>query len=358
MLRQALGLRRAGRALATFRAFSQSATQPPKAKRRIMRYVAGGAGAACAVDGVVKYNKFREFQKEMPAEGEIDVVGWKACLMFMIPTRALSRLWGWANEIELPTALRKPLLGLYARTFGCNLEEATDPDLSHYNNLQQLFRRSLVPGARPIARRGIVSPADSRVMHFGTADKDKIEQVKGVTYSVRALLGTDMTPRPGHKIFHMVFYLAPGDYHHFHAPVGLAVHRLRHIPGALLSVSPLMVRYVPSLFSINERVVLEGEWQHGQMCYVAVGAYNVGSILVDAVPELETNVYDSPAMPNVEREMRYKKGQEIGEFKLGSTIVLVFEAPEDFQFDVQPGQRVLMGQTVGSIASSVKSKSA
>ena len=143
-----------------------------------------------------------------------------------------------------------------------------------------------------------------------------------------------------------------GDYHCFHSPVEWTVNFRRHFPGELFSVNPSVAKWVAGLFSLNERAVYVGEWQHGFFSMTPVGATNVGSIRVYDDEELVTNCtkrnlplsyYDRYMGPGCQ-SISLSKGQIFGEFNLGSTIVLVFEAPKDFQFNIKPGETIRMGQ--------------
>ena len=381
-----------------------------------------------------------------------------------------------------------------------SLSEVADPDLHNYPNLASFFYRELKPGVRPLDTESntLVSPADGRVVQFGTIDQGgAVEQVKGVTYSLDALLGstrpTSRSPSPntsptsnisasasspqpsnersavgqeehiksdeefasvngisytlpnlfsgpssgtatqGRKqrtdqsmtslptsesevradlaladdtpwwapfrsspskpttLYYLVVYLAPGDYHRFHSPVSWVVSQRRHFAGELYSVSPYLVRTLPGLFTLNERVVLLGRWRHGFFSYTPVGATNVGSIVVNFDRELRTNSLttdtdaDRAAEAAKERgepfsgfaEATYegssailgghalKRGEEMGGFQLGSSIVMVFEAPKGLRksFDegftgdrkggwrwtVEKGQKVKMGQALGRV---------
>lgn len=195
------------------------------------------------------------------------------------------------------------------------------------------------------------------------------------------------------SLYYMVVYLAPGDYHRFHSPVSWVVSSRRHFAGELYSVSPYLVKTLPGLFALNERVVLLGRWRHGFFSYTPVGATNVGSIVVNFDAELRTNslTTDTAADREAERaqkrgkaysgyaEANYsgasqvlgghalRRGEEMGGFKLGSTIVMVFEAPkgrrksldEGFGFEegeqrkggwkwgVNKGDQVQVGQALG-----------
>jgi phosphatidylserine decarboxylase len=186
------------------------------------------------------------------------------------------------------------------------------------------------------------------------------------------------------QLYYLVIYLAPGDYHRFHSPVPWICTSRRHFAGELFSVSPYLQRTLPGLFTLNERVVLLGRWKHGFFSYIPVGATNVGSIKINFDAELRTNslttdtAADRAAAAAAERGEPYsgfseatyakaskvlgghalRRGEEMGGFQLGSSIVLVFEAPvatldeggevkRGWRWKVEKGQRVKMGEAVG-----------
>lgn len=299
-----------------------------------------------------------------------------------MPLKAMSRAWGKFNELDLPTSLRKPLLGLYVWMFGVNLREAQDEDLKNYRNLSEFFRRQLKPEARVLDMASpMTSPSDGKILHFGKCEQGVVEQVKGVNYALKGFLGPmtwkdkDMVDssrvtdaqyqdyldiKPGHSLYHCIIYLAPGDYHRFHSPVDWNITYRRHFPGELLSVNPGIARWIQGLFNMNERVVYTGQWEHGFFSYTAVGATNVGSIKIYCDKDLTTNIgkaypesvyYDKNMCENNYKGVQVSKGEMVGEFNLGSTIVLLFEAPENFQFTVQAEQKVLFGEPIGQFVS-------
>ncbi|KAK1787943.1 hypothetical protein P4O66_016430, partial [Electrophorus voltai] len=310
-------------------------------------------------------------------------VGWRptsrVTIYKSIPTRLLSRAWGRLNQVDLPTWLRKPIYSLYIWTFGVNMKEAAVEDLQHYRNLGEFFRRKLKPHARPVCdSHCVISPADGKILHFGRVKNCEVEQVKGVTYSLETFLGPCtwaesiainrnedhssfqdlLVTKEGNELFHCVVYLAPGDYHCFHSPTDWRVAHRRHFPGSLMSVNPGVARWIKELFCHNERVVLSGEWTHGFFSLTAVGATNVGSIRIYFDKELHTNnprynkgsYNDLSYVSNNNQEgMCMRKGEHLGEFNLGSTIVLLFEAPQDFTFSLTPGQKIHFGEPLGSI---------
>ncbi|XP_074854383.1 phosphatidylserine decarboxylase proenzyme, mitochondrial-like isoform X3 [Carettochelys insculpta] len=241
------------------------------------------------------------------------------------PTRLLSRLWGVLTGLALPRWLRRPLLALYVWAFSVNMAEAAEEDLSGYRSLGELFRRPLKPWVRPIAPHDMVSPADGQIVHLGRVRRSRLEQVKGMTYSLESFLG-------------------PQDW--------------RGDGGSLMSVSPSVVRWIPGLFCHNERVVLSGEWAHGFFSLTAVGATNVGSIRIYCDQDLCTNCahhvqggyhdcsYTAWVGPD---GVPAPKGAGLGEFNLGSTIILLFQGPRHFGFRTSAGRRVRVGQALGSL---------
>lgn len=166
-------------------------------------------------------------------------------------------------------------------------------------------------------------------------------------------------PKAGNRMFFCVVYLAPGDYHRFHSPTNWVVERRRHFAGELFSVSPYMTKLLKDLFVLNERVALLGRWRYGFFSMVPVGATNVGSIKINFDADLRTNSPSRPKTAGEYSEATYARssallggkplraGDEMGGFSLGSTIVLVFEAPEDFLFTVRRGDKVRVGEPLG-----------
>ena len=302
-----------------------------------------------------------------------------------MPLDFLSRIVGYIlNDITLPVWAREPVISWYANMFQCKMHEAEKgDDWVQYNTLGDFFRRRLKKGARPINEEAILTaPCDGRVLSCGPIDcHGKLEQVKGGSYSLKEFLGEYLAPLPANdstgsrkshyipkehtRLYHCTMYLAPGDYHCFHAPTDWTVELRRHFIGKLLSVRPSLMGKIPHLLSLNERVVYFGKWYPALntnklqedkdgyfFAFAAVGATNVGSILVEMDDALKTNEkgkfkknkYIEEHLFNHENFMKIKKGAYFGEFNLGSTIVIVIEAPMDFTFNVENGQKVFVGQ--------------
>ncbi|XP_018600313.1 phosphatidylserine decarboxylase proenzyme, mitochondrial isoform X2 [Scleropages formosus] len=367
------------RALSGGRRFLSAASLGFGARVRPLPLLLATGGGYLGYDQYGRY-KDRQLEKlgiEVPPRlaNEYQVALYKS-----IPTRLLSRAWGRLNQVDLPTWLRKPIYSLYIWTFGVNMKEAAVEDLHHYRNLNEFFRRKLKPQARPVCdSHCVISPADGKILHFGKVRNCEVEQVKGVTYSLETFLGPqtwterlapkkkeeDLTSfqdllvtKEGNELFHCVVYLAPGDYHCFHSPTDWRVAHRRHFPGSLMSVNPGVARWIKELFCHNERVVLSGEWTYGFFSLTAVGATNVGSIRIYFDKELHTNspryskgsYNDFSYVSTLNQEgVNMRKGEHLGEFNLGSTIVLLFEAPRDFNFSLKPGQKIRFGEALGTI---------
>ncbi|RLN56904.1 hypothetical protein BBJ28_00020561 [Nothophytophthora sp. Chile5] len=276
----------------------------------------------------------------------------------LFPYRAASRLWGQVHDKELPMWLRAPVYQAWTAVFGCKLEEMKYP-LQEYANLGEFFSRPLKDGVREFDTSvgHLASPVDGKVASIGVVDNSSnvptLEQIKGARYRLDEFLGSlpsfftnKNSVAKGKKMFHCVIYLAPGDYHRIHAPVDWQVEERRHFPGNLFPVNQIAARLIPSLFVENERVALLGEWQHGFFSLTAVGATNVGSIVITKEPEFRSNtaaqdpLVGQCLMKDYGGKVDTTCGEEMAQFKLGSTVVLVFEAPESFEFTIQPGDKV------------------
>ncbi|KAI9576967.1 phosphatidylserine decarboxylase proenzyme, mitochondrial [Glossina fuscipes] len=293
----------------------------------------------------------------------------------LLPLRLISRCWGWLASCYIPESVRPFIFGLYINTFKVNLEEALYTDLKHYKTFAEFFTRPLRDGVRPIdSVAPLVSPADGKILHLGKAFRSLIEQVKGVNYNIADFLGPTTWLRESKQnsnymnalkyatngstmLYHVVIYLAPGDYHRFHSPTDWDSFFRRHFTGELFSVSPRIATWLPGLFCLNERVLYVGEWEHGFFSFTAVGATNVGSVQIFMDSDLKTNQWaglDIRTPRNfydmtIDDGHLFKKGDLVGQFNMGSTIVLLFEAPLGFEFKVKPGQNVKVGQSLGRI---------
>lgn len=240
----------------------------------------------------------------------------------------------------------------FVAQYKVDMAEAADPRIESYATFNDFFTRPLKEGARPIAAAPFVCPVDAAISQFGPIEHDQIFQAKGHSYSTRALVGGDQ--QLAHSFDHGHFatlYLAPRDYHRIHMPCDGRLKRMIYIPGDLFSVNPLTARHVPGLFARNERVVCEFECAHGPMVMVLVGATIVGSMAT-----VWHGVVNPPRTREPrewtygERDIVLKKGEEMGRFLLGSTVILLF--PQNvltFTPDWAPTKPVRLGEAMATV---------
>jgi phosphatidylserine decarboxylase len=241
----------------------------------------------------------------------------------------LSRVAGRFSDLRLPAAVLAPAIRAYARAVGADLSEAELPPEA-YPSFNAFFTRRLREGVRPIAdgEGVVVSPSDSRLSALGAAPPDgRLEQVKGSSYSIDALLGSAEDAAPFRRGVHATLYLSPAMYHRVHSPVDGRVLAWRYVPGRLFPVNGAGVRSVPGLFTRNERVALFlGTEAHGPVAVVLVGAANVGRMSLPFA-DLVTNRGRPTGRVVPAEPVAVRRGDEIGAFNLGSTVVLLVADP-------------------------------
>jgi len=260
----------------------------------------------------------------------------------------LSRLAGWLADLRLPAPVLVPVIRAWSRVYGADLSEAARP-IEAFRTFNAFFTRALRDGARPIDDGpGVVaSPSDSRLSDRGAVPVDgRLEQVKGEGYSLEALLGSPEEAELFAHGLHATLYLSPGMYHRVHAPVDGHIVGWRYIPGRLFPVNRLAVRSVPGLFTRNERVVvfLEAEGL-GPVAVVLVGATNVGRITL-GFTDLSTNAGAAAVRADPPAPIPVRRGDELGVFNLGSTVVLLVADSALAPADVSPGALVRMGEAL------------
>ncbi len=253
---------------------------------------------------------------------------------YVLPKQALTALAGKLANIR-GGGMTTSFIQWFAGKYGVNMAEAANPDLAAYATFNDFFTRPLKAGARPMAQTALVSPVDGAVSQLGAIKHDQIFQAKGHSYSTRALVGgdADLASQFEDGSFATI-YLSPKDYHRIHMPCDGRLMRMIYVPGDLFSVNPATARGVPGLFARNERVVCVFETATGPFVLTLVGATIVGSMAT-----VWHGVVNPPRTRQV-REWRYedqnivlKKGDEMGRFLLGSTVVLLFPKEGHVQFN-------------------------
>jgi phosphatidylserine decarboxylase len=271
--------------------------------------------------------------------------------MRWLPRRGLSRTVGWLARRRAPRFVLDPILRWYSGHYGVNELEMKAP-LESYATFVEFFTRPLRDGVRPHDPDplAITSCADGRVQRAGRIEAGTLLQVKGLTYTVEALLGDAPDAVPFHEGACHVAYLSPGDYHRYHWPWSGRVEKVRHIPGELWPVNETAVHSVRSLFAENERVVVLGTTDTGhRFAYIPVGALNVGSIRL-SFHDVTTNHARADAPETWDVDVAFARGDECGWFELGSTIVLLLEASAGTFDPLQPGRALKVGERIGALS--------
>ncbi len=263
-----------------------------------------------------------------------------AQLIRALPRVHLSRAVGRLCEQPLPSRVSALVQDAYCKAFRVDLSEAADS--GPYPNFDSFFTRALREGIRPIADASVVSPADGRLSVLGPVDAGARIQVKQQNYDVAELIGNVKDARRYRGGEFAVVYLSPRDYHRVHSPVDGEVHIVRGIPGDLFPVNTIGESHISGLFVRNNRVCICIDHDTlGRVSVVMVGATIVGRISVSMIPQ--------PAVAPGETQLAVgrsvKRGEELGMFHLGSTVVLLFEP--GVRLGVRPG-RTMMGESLMS----------
>lgn len=276
----------------------------------------------------------------------------KIMLFRILPKGFISRIFGYMSLIPLPVTTMKRIISWYSEKYGVNLEEAEIPT-EGFRNFNSFFTRKLKKGARKIDtnRISVISPTDSRIDQFGEIKNNSILQAKGIDYSLRELIPSQEAEKfvDGKYI---TLYLSPGDYHRIHSPVSGKITGFFNIPGKLYTVQEFMVKGFKNLFSVNERLITYIQTDRGTVAVCKIGAMNVGKISL-SYNDCVTNrffrrkkefFYSSDQRPVI------KKGDEVGIFNLGSTVILLFQKKMIKFEKLKVGKKVKVGEKIGTFS--------
>ena len=273
----------------------------------------------------------------------------KAWPQYLIPGHLVSRTVHGLARIESP-AIKNRLIDAFGAVFDIDLAEAAEPDPHAYPSFNAFFTRALRPGVRPLPNdpAAVASPVDGVVSQTGDLHGTTLLQAKGVDYDLDALLAGERVDDYRDGAFTTI-YLAPHDYHRIHMPVAGRLEHMVHIPGRLFSVNPATARVIPRLFARNERVVCHFSTELGPMAIVLVGAVIVGGV--------ETTWFGpvTPPAGRITTWHRYEgesgprlgRGDEMGRFNVGSTVILLFGRDAiRWNPELLPGAHLRMGQAI------------
>ncbi len=274
-------------------------------------------------------------------------------LLKVLPQHLLASIMYKVTRIEW-RPLKKLLITEVVKRFSVDVFDAKNPDLDSYPSFNAFFTRALEPGARPITPGddSIACPADGKVNHAGVINEGHLIQAKGHEYGLVSLLAGDQTLAEAFlEGSYATIYLSPRDYHRVHMPVTGRLREMHFVPGKLFSVSEATTQLIPELFARNERVICIFDTAAGPMAVILVGAIFVGSM--ETIWEGEVRGPDNG--PSIwryqdEQAITINKGEELGRFNMGSTVILLFPKNRaHWEKALQPGAAVRMGQAIGSI---------
>jgi len=272
-------------------------------------------------------------------------------LQHVLPQHLLSRCTGALADLRHPLWLKNWLIHIFIRQFKVDMDEAADPDPTSYATFNAFFTRPLREDARSPAEADVICPADGAISQLGDIRGGRIFQAKGQSFSTWELLGGDAERA---ELFadgrFATIYLSPRDYHRVHMPLAGRLTATSYIPGKLFSVNQVTAENVPRLFARNERLVCYFDTAAGPMAMILVGAMVVAGIETVwsgqvAPPTSDPVLRDYVVPPRV---IELAQGEEMGRFKLGSTVILLF--PKDVvEFDAPyvAGSATRLGESLG-----------
>ncbi len=264
-----------------------------------------------------------------------------------IPRITLTRFTGWWSQIKHPWVVKSSMAvwGWFSDL------DLSDAKLNKFDSLHACFTRELVPGARVVNPDPafMTSPCDAIVGACGTITQGQVFQAKGFPYQLQTLLGTSERcqhwPAALEGGTYITLRLTSSMYHRFHAPHDVQLQHVTYISGDTWNVNPVALKRVQELFCKNERAVLHMKTQEGvPFLIVPVAAVLVASMRFHAVDVLLNLRYQGPnEMPC---DAAYVKGQEMGWFEHGSTILVFVPPGYDLAMGIEPGQEIRMGQAL------------
>ena len=268
--------------------------------------------------------------------------------MWILPRNLFSRLCGFVADLRLPSLLLIQMIRIFSWKFGVNLDEAKKP-VSDFRTFNEFFTRQLIADARPLDPdlESVICPVDGFVGELGRIDNGRLIQAKGLDYRLTDLLEDPVRAQKYDGGKFITIYLAPQNYHRIHSMVEGEVSEFSYIPGDLWTVSPLGVHHVPNLFARNERLTTFIQTAKGECALVKVGATVVGRIRVRYHDQISNRHGAVAKQVVLDTPFKLERGEEIGLFELGSTVICLFP-PEQIELnDLQLGQTVRLGQAIG-----------
>ena len=254
----------------------------------------------------------------------------KVAFQYIMPQLYLTQLAGWFAQQKWG-AVTHFVIKAFAKKYNVDMNEAKKENFSDYESFNQFFIRELKDDARKINENptALCLPADGRVSQIGHIDDDRLLQAKGHFFSLSDLLAGDEELVNTFKNGEFAtIYLSPRDYHRVHMPCDATLRKMIYVPGDLFSVNPFLAEHVPNLFARNERVICVFDTAFGPMVQILVGA-----TITASMSTVWAGVINPPRTGEIkvwtyqgDNAIKLTKGQEMGAFQLGSTVINLFPA--------------------------------
>lgn len=278
----------------------------------------------------------------------------KIAFQYLMPQLGLTRAAGWLAERKWG-AVTHFIIKQFANAYKVNFDEAEKGKPSDYSSFNEFFIRPLKANARPIdqSENALCLPADGRVSESGKINDDRLLQAKGHYFTLKTLLANDEALAEQFKEGQfLTTYLSPRDYHRVHMPCDGTLKKMIYVPGELFSVNPFLAEHIPNLFARNERLICVFDTAFGTMVQILVGATITASMstvwagVVNPPRSKEVREYSYPT--EGENVIRLKKGEEMGAFRLGSTVINLFpKNTVELASHLEAGEVTKMGERLG-----------
>lgn len=277
----------------------------------------------------------------------------KIILQYVTPHFALTRLVYWLAQSK-NTFIKNTFISRFKNHYQVDMSLATNEDALSYENFNQFFTRALKPEVRPVDQDidSIISPVDGAISQIGKIEADSIIQAKGHSYSLKQLLaGQEEWCKAFYNGKFTTVYLSPKDYHRIHMPFSGTLKQMTYVPGKLFSVSPLTTRMIPSVFARNERVLCFFDTAFGPAALIMVGAMIVGgmeTVWQGCITPPHRGRINHWHYNDTESAKIFEKGDEMGRFNIGSTVILLFpESTIEWNQSISSETRIVFGQKIG-----------
>lgn len=280
----------------------------------------------------------------------------KIRLHYILPKRLLTRLIGLLAAAKMGK-FTTWLIQQFVELYHINTYEMYG-NIEDYSTFNEFFSRPLKKNARPIDEQtdSLVFPSDGTLSQYGNLTENLQIQAKGHYFTTETLLADEKDAEAFRNGKFCTVYLSPADYHRVHIPFAGKLLKMTYVPGELFSVNPLYVENIPELYARNERVVCLFETAVGKMAVILVGATIVRSISTAWAGIVAPNTFGSIATETYEKKkITFEKGDEIGRFMMGSTVICLFEKDKiQFNENLKTQEHIMMGTPMASVLNNLK----